>query len=62
MHFQKIFEVLIFNDIFVNLKKTFINYLIVNLLKQHVNSFDLIIDKKKLKLLRNLFFSQHLNN
>ena len=56
-HFQKIFEILEHNNIAVNSKKTYIEYFSVKLLKQHVNFFDLITDKDKLRVIAQFTFS-----
>ena len=47
---------LIINNIFVKLKKVFINYSIVYLFNQKINLLELIIVKKKLKTIFCLFF------
>ena len=53
---QQIFSVFKNNNIFVNLKKIYIDYFSVNLLEQHVNSLDLVIDEQKLKIISQLIF------
>ena len=50
------------NNISINFVKAFIDYLFVNLLRQHVNSLDLFIDKDKIKIIFELIFSQNLND
>ena len=56
-HLRKIFEILKNNNISMNSKKAYIKYSSVNLLKQHVNFFDLAIDEQKLKTIAQLVFS-----
>ena len=55
-HLKQIFSVLKDNNIFVNFKKIYIDYFSVNLLEQHVNSLNLIIDEQKLKVIAQLTF------
>ena len=56
-YLRQIFDVFVHNNIFVNLKKIYIDYSTVNLLSQHVNSFDFITDKEKLKVIAKFVFS-----
>ena len=57
-HLRAIFQILKTNNISVNLKKTFLKYSSVTLLKQHVTFFDLSTDEFKLRIIANLkFFS-----
>ena len=53
---KQIFSVFKNNNIFVNLKKIYIDYFSVNLLEQHVNFLDLVIDEQKLKVIAQLTF------
>ena len=61
-HLRSIFDLLTINNIFINSVKTFIDYSSVNLLEQHVNSFDLSINKDKIKIISEFIFSQNLND
>ena len=56
-HFRKIFNVFTINNIFIKSKKTFIDYFTMHLLKQKIDFLDLIIAKKKFKIIFRLFFS-----
>ena len=60
LHFRKIFEILIKNNIFINSKKIFLRYSSVSLLNQHVISLKLFTNKKKLKTIVNFRFSKTL--
>ena len=53
---KQIFSVFKDNNIFVNFKKIHIDYSSVDLLKQHVNSLNLVIDEQKLKIIAQLIF------
>lgn len=59
-HLQKMFDILKFNNISIKLFKSFIDYSSITLFEQHVNSFDLVTDKQKLKTIINLTFSKTL--
>jgi hypothetical protein len=59
-HWNQIFIILINNEIFVNLKKTFLRYFSIQLLDQKMNSLDLTIDEEKLKAIVKLKFSRTL--
>ena len=61
-HLRSIFDLLTANNISINSVKTFIDYSSVNLLEQHVNSFDLSINKDKIKIISEFIFSQNLND
>ena len=55
-HLIEVFDTLNVNNIFIKSTKTFIEYFIVNLLNQKINSFDLIIAEDKLKVISLLKF------
>ena len=59
-HLQRVFIVLIENNIFVKIVKAFLDYSSISLLDQKVDSFDLIIFEKKLKTISKLRFSRTL--
>ena len=56
-HFTKIFDMLRVNNMFIIFQKTFIDYFIVYLLNQKIDSLELITVEKKLKIISRLFFS-----
>ena len=56
-HLTKIFDMLRVNNIFIKFEKTFIDYFIVHLFDQKIDSLDLITIEKKLKVISRLFFS-----
>ena len=60
-HLRAIFQILKTNNISVNLKKAFLKYFSVTLLKQHVIFFDLSTDEFKLRIIANLKFSSTLD-
>ena len=55
-HFREIFFVLMKNNIFIKIVKTFLNYSNVSLLNQKVNSLKLTIVENKLKIIFKLRF------
>ncbi len=55
-HLNRIFIILINNEIFINLKKIFLSYSFVQLLDQKVNFLNLTTDEKKLKTIARLKF------
>ena len=55
-HFRQIFDMLVENNISIKSKKVFIDYSIVHLLNQKINSLKLTIVEKKLKTIFRLFF------
>jgi hypothetical protein len=57
-HLKQIFSILIHNEIFVNLKKIFLEYFSIQLFDQKMNSLDLTIDEEKLKAIVKLKFSR----
>ena len=59
-HLIEVFDTLNVNNIFIKLIKTFIEYFIVSLLDQKVDSFDLIIAENKLKIISLLKFPRTL--
>ena len=58
LHFRAIFDIFQQNNVFIKFSKTILNYFFVQLLRQKVNSFDLFINEKKLKIIVKLFFSR----
>ena len=60
-HLQAIFQTFKTNNIWVNFKKTFLNYFSVRLLEQHVIFLKLFIDEFKLRTITNLKFSSVLD-
>lgn len=61
MRLRKVFDILKSNNISIKSTKSFIEYLTISLLEQHVNSFDLFIDEQKLKKIINLTFFKTLD-
>ena len=59
-HLREIFVVLTKNNIFIKFTKTFFDYSLIFFLNQKIDSFELIISKKKLKIIFKLFFSKTL--
>jgi hypothetical protein len=59
-HLKQIFQILIRNEIFVNLKKIFLKYFFVQLLDQRIDFLNLFTDEKKLKIIVKLKFSRTL--
>lgn len=59
-HLQKVFDVLVFNNISINFHKTFLNFVSVNFFEQHVTFLKLSTDEQKLHVIMNLIFSQNL--
>ena len=55
-HFRDIFFVLTNNNVFIKFTKTFLNYFNMLLLKQKMNSFELVIVENKLKTIAKLNF------
>ena len=55
-HLIKIFDILNVNNIIIKFGKTFLSYLTVQLLKQKIDSFDLVIAKNKFKIIVKLRF------
>ena len=60
IHLRKIFDVLLQNNISINSSKIFFGFSSVNLLKQHVTSFELSTNEQKLRAIANLTFSRNL--
>ena len=56
-HLRQVFEVFFKNIVFINSKKTFVDYFVVNHSKQHVNFLKLVTKKQKLKAIANFVFS-----
>lgn len=44
---RSVFDFMLINNISINLKSAFLKYFSMSLLKQHVNSLDLFIEKEK---------------
>ena len=60
-HLRQIFDVLSVNNISMNSNKAYIEYSSVNLLKQHVNFFELVTKNQKLKIIAKFTFLVILN-
>ena len=60
-HLKVIFQTFRINNISINLRKTFLNYFSVKLLKQHLTFLNLFTDKFKLQAIANLKFSTTLD-
>ena len=57
-HLREIFDILIVNNIFIKLQKTFVEYFTMHLLNQKIDFFELTTTKKKLKIISKLKYFQ----
>ena len=57
-HFIKVFDILDANNIIIKFENIFIEYLIVQLFNQKIDSFDSVIAENKLKIIVKLRFSK----
>ena len=61
-HLHHFFSLLIERNIVINLKKTFIRFLIIQFLNQKISSLNLTIIKEKMKIIAKLKFSRNLTD
>ena len=61
-YLRQLFILFIKFNVFINLKKTFLRFLNVNLLDQKINSLNLITFEEKLKIINLLRYSQTLDD
>ena len=56
IHFRIIFKLLNVKNITLSIKKSFIDYLTITLLKQRINTFNLLIAIEKINVIKRIIF------